>query len=64
MGLVSTHVSFIWLEDRADAVSDVGVAKAEVQKGAGEIAKALMGKADELLAKAPSIEMIDVLAVK
>ena len=30
----------------------------------GEIAKALMGKADELLAKAPSIEMVDVLAVK
>lgn len=30
----------------------------------GEIAKALMGKADELLAKAPSIEKIDVLAAK
>jgi quinol monooxygenase YgiN len=30
----------------------------------GEIAKALMSKADELLAKPPQIEKIDILAVK
>lgn len=30
----------------------------------GEIAKALMGKADELLAKPPQIDKVDVLAVK
>ncbi len=30
----------------------------------GEIAKALMGKADELLAKPPRIDKVDLLAVK
>lgn len=30
----------------------------------GEIAKALMAKADELLAKAPQIEKLDILASK
>lgn len=30
----------------------------------GEIASALMGKADELLAKPPRIEQVDVLAAK
>ena len=30
----------------------------------GEIAKALMGKADELLAKPPQIDKVDVLAAK
>ena len=30
----------------------------------GEIAKALMGKADELLSKAPVIEQVELLAVK
>lgn len=30
----------------------------------GEIAKALMGKADELLAKPPQIDKVDLLAVK
>lgn len=30
----------------------------------GEIAKALMGKADELLAKPPKIDKVDVLAMK
>lgn len=30
----------------------------------GRIAQALLGKADELLATAPSIQMIDILSVK
>lgn len=30
----------------------------------GEIARALMGKADELLARPPQIDKVDVLAVK
>ena len=30
----------------------------------GEIAKALFAKADELLAKAPAIEMVEILAAK
>lgn len=30
----------------------------------GEIAKALMGKADELLAKPPQIDKVDLLAMK
>lgn len=30
----------------------------------GEIAKALFAKADELLAQAPTIEMVDILAAK
>jgi quinol monooxygenase YgiN len=44
-----------------DAFNDEAGRKAHLE---GEIAKALMGKADELLASPPDLRMVDLLAVK
>ena len=44
-----------------DAFNDEAGRKAHLE---GQIAKALMGKADELLASPPDLRMVDALAVK
>ncbi|MFT3697444.1 MAG: antibiotic biosynthesis monooxygenase [Kofleriaceae bacterium] len=44
-----------------DTFDDEGGRKAHLE---GQIAKALMGKADELLASPPDLRMADLLAVK
>ena len=44
-----------------DTFADESGRKAHLE---GRIAQALMGKADELLATAPNIQMVDLLAVK